>query len=78
MKAVILFRAGEAMLRRLKAATAQFDDTPRLRAAANAIDAARELIEQAAAIDMPTASYVGLQLYVSAYDNEMDLSRTPA
>ncbi|MEL7755451.1 hypothetical protein AAG601_06640 [Citromicrobium bathyomarinum] len=73
MRAVVLNPEQEAMLRRLKTATAQFDDTPLLRADPNAINGVRELIGEAAAIKMPTASYVGLQLYVSSYDNEMAL-----
>jgi hypothetical protein len=61
------------MLERLKAATGQFDNQAALRGNADAIERARKLIEQAAALKMPPASYTGLQIYVSMYDTEMDL-----
>jgi hypothetical protein len=73
MRAVILNDKQTAMLERLKAATSRFDDHPHLRGSPEAIDAAKELIGEAAGMDMPQISYAGLQLYVSMYENEMRL-----
>jgi hypothetical protein len=73
MQVFIANKEQEAMLGRLKAATASFDDNPLLRADEGAIEGARQLIGEAAGLNMPTASYVGLQLYVSNYETEMRL-----
>ncbi len=73
MRAVFLNKDQEAMLERLKAATGSFDDNALLRADEGAIEGARKLIGEAATVGMPEASYVGLQLYVSHFENEMRL-----
>lgn len=73
MRAVFLNPVQSSMLDRLRAAEARFGDIPSLRASADAIDSARTLIDEAAALKMPSASYVGLQTYVSSFDGEMQL-----
>lgn len=73
MRAFIANKEQEVMLERLKATTSRFDDHAPLRANADAIEAARNLIGQAATLGMPQVSYAGLQIYVSMYDTEMEL-----
>lgn len=71
--AVILNAEQSAMLDRLKLADAKFAEHPALRGNADAIEAARKLIEEAHSIGMPQVAYTGLQITVSMYDTEMDL-----
>ena len=72
-KPVVLNQEQTAMLERLKTSTSQFQNQPALRGDSSAIDAARSLIGEAYELQMPQASYSGLQIYVSMYDTEMDL-----
>jgi predicted glycosyltransferase len=73
MQVFIANKEQEAMQERLKATTSRFDDHAPLRANAEAIEAARSLIGEAASLGMPQVSYTGLQIYVSMYDTEMGL-----
>jgi hypothetical protein len=70
---VFLNAEQSAMLERLKLADAKFAEHPALRSNADAIGAARKLIEEAHAVGMPEIAYTGLQITVSMYDTEMDL-----
>lgn len=62
-----------AMLQRLEAATKRFGDQPKLRANAEAIEAARKLIDDAYDLKMPDQAIHGLRIYVNMYDTEMSL-----